>query len=119
MSDPLVIGVDGDAALAWGLAAALRREGRAPPVLLPTGGAAGPATSRAAIDVVPLAPPRREQLRRAHPLLSGAAAIFYLLLSAAFFFLLPQLFGSRLRLFVAPGIRPGLFRFLDLLLQSR
>ena len=42
--------------------------------------------ARFAIDVVPLAPPRREQLRRAHPLLSGAAAVFYLLLSAAFFF---------------------------------
>ncbi|MEQ8455295.1 MAG: mechanosensitive ion channel [Sandaracinaceae bacterium] len=42
--------------------------------------------TRFAIDVVPLAPTRREQLRRAHPLLSGASAVFYMLLAAAFFF---------------------------------
>jgi predicted acylesterase/phospholipase RssA len=64
MSAPLVIGVDGDAALAWGLAAALRREGRAPPVLIPVTGAAGPMTSRAGVDVVRLDRPLEVLLER-------------------------------------------------------
>lgn len=49
MKTPIVIGIEGDAALAWGVAASLRRAGKPPPILIPLNGGA-PATSRAGIE---------------------------------------------------------------------